>query len=102
MRVIGCRAYAVTTTWSRQPCSMSGGGRDVGGGGMGSVRGGGRARLELRVDGEGVFAADAVAEAGDVGAVDVHGDGDGIAAVADAVDVTGRCEAAHGPGLIHV
>src|ERR1700734_702174 len=38
----------------------------------------GRGRLELPrsgVDGEGVFAADAVAEPGDVGAVDVHRDG---------------------------
>src|SRR5437588_6212484 len=53
-------------------------------------------------DGEGVLAADAVAEAGDVGAVDVHGDSHGVAGVADAVDVAGRREAAHGPGRVHV
>src|SRR5580658_11199826 len=53
-------------------------------------------------DREGVLAADAVAEAGDVGAVDVHGDGYGVAGVADAVDVTGRGEAAHRAGRVHV
>src|ERR1700751_2899210 len=64
------------------------------------TRGGGRRRLGA--DGEGVLAADAVAEAGDVGAVDVHGDGHGVAGVADAVDVAGRREAAHGSGRVHV
>src|ERR1700750_3231187 len=44
-------------------------------------------------DGEGVLAADAVAEAGDVGAVDAHGDGHGIAGVTDAVDLAARGEA---------
>src|SRR6185369_15341332 len=48
-------------------------------------------RRGLGADGEGVLATDAVAEAGDVGAVDVHGDGHGVAGVADAVDVAGRC-----------
>src|SRR5690348_4496510 len=52
--------------------------------------------------GEGVLAADAVAEAGDVGAVDVHGDGHGVAGVADAVDVAGWRESAHGPGRVDV
>src|ERR1700751_794592 len=64
------------------------------------TRGGGRRRLGA--DGEGVLAADAVAEAGDVGAVDVHGDGHGVAGVADAVDVTRRREGANGPGRVHV
>src|SRR5262245_18974028 len=52
--------------------------------------------------GEGVLAADAVAEAGDVGAVDVHGDGHGVTGIADAVDVAGRREAVHGPCRVHV
>src|SRR5437660_12511389 len=59
-------------------------------------------KRSLRADGEGVLAADAVAEAGDVGAVDVHGDGHGVAGVADAVDVAGWGEAAHGPGRVDV
>src|SRR5580692_1944065 len=54
----------------------------------------------LRADGEGVLATDTVAEAGDVGAVDVHGDGHGFADVADAVDVAGWREAAHRPGRV--
>src|SRR6478609_183770 len=61
----------------------------------------GRRRL-LSADGEGVLAADAVAEARDVGTVDVHRDGHGVAGVADAVDVAGWREAAHGPGRVDV
>jgi hypothetical protein len=45
--------------------------------------------MRLRADGKGVLAADAVAEAGNVGTVDVHGDGHGVTSVADAVDVAG-------------
>src|SRR5580692_10413554 len=52
-------------------------------------------------DREGVLAADAVAEAGDVRAVDVHGDGYGVTGVADPVDVARGREAVHGPGRVH-
>src|SRR5271166_2942129 len=56
----------------------------------------------LGQDWEAVLAADAVAEAADVGAVHMHGDGHVVAGVANAVDVAGRGEAAHGPGRVHV
>src|SRR6516165_7009610 len=56
----------------------------------------------LGADRGGVLAADAVAEAGDVGAVDVHGDGHAVTGVADPVDVAGRGEAAGRPGRVHV
>src|SRR5258705_3514814 len=80
--------HVVPCAWSRHPRPMDG-----------------RARRRagwLCADGEGVLAADAVAEAGDVGAVDVHGDGHGVAGVADAVDVARWGEAAHSPGRIDV
>jgi hypothetical protein len=47
---------------------------------------------------EGVLAADSVAQAGDVGAVDVHGDGHAVAGVKDAVDVADRNRGSR-PGL---
>src|ERR1035438_5138848 len=59
-------------------------------------------RAALREDREGVLAADAVAEAGDVSAVDVHGDGHAVTGVAHPVDISGWREAAYHSGQVHV
>src|SRR3984957_7550242 len=49
-----------------------------------------------------VDAADARADTGDVGAVDVHGDRDPVADVPHQVNVAGRREAAHRAGRVGV